>query len=97
MRNKIGTLGLGDAPVKAVGHGRDMPDALEDDQLWTTTETASYLRRPPGTLRQWRHRGFGPKGFRCGGIVVYRRSEVLRWIAEQERLEAARTDGNDAA
>ncbi|MDL4814981.1 helix-turn-helix transcriptional regulator [Actinomadura opuntiae] len=97
MRNKIGTRGLSDASVKAACHGRDMPDASDDDQLWTTNETASYLRRPAGTLRQWRHRGFGPKGFRCGGVVLYRKSEVLRWVAEQEQLEAARTDGDDAA
>lgn len=63
---------------------------IEDDELWTTAETAAFLRRPPGTLGQWRHRGQGPKSFRLVGQVVYRRSEVLRWVAEQERLAEAR-------
>jgi hypothetical protein len=62
-----------------------------DDPLWTTAETASYLRRPTGTIRQWRHRGFGPKGFRVGGLIMYRRSEVLGWLAKQENAEAVRS------
>ncbi|WP_327047268.1 helix-turn-helix domain-containing protein [Microbispora sp. NBC_01189] len=61
-----------------------------EDALWTTAEAAAYLRRPEGTLRQWRHKGVGPKGFRQMGRVVYRRSEVMRWLEEQERAEAER-------
>ena len=66
------------------------PAPANEDPLWTTAETAAYLRRPEGTLRQWRHRHFGPKGFRCGGMVMYRRSEVMRWLAEQEHAEDER-------
>ncbi|HET6920544.1 MAG TPA: hypothetical protein VFI46_13920 [Jiangellaceae bacterium] len=28
-----------------------------DDPVMTTSELSEYLRRPEGTLRQWRHRG----------------------------------------
>lgn len=39
-----------------------------------------------GTLRFWRCTNQGPASFTLGrrGRVVYRRSEVERWIAEQE-------------
>ncbi len=57
----------------------------ERDDLLTTREVADYLNRPAGTLRQWRHRRYGPRGFLLGGIVMYRESEVDRWLAEQER------------
>jgi predicted DNA-binding transcriptional regulator AlpA len=36
------------------------------------------------TLRYWRHADTGPASFKLGRRVVYRRSEVERWIAEQE-------------
>lgn len=38
------------------------------------------------TLEVWRRRGIGPAWFRLGPRrVVYRRSAVEAWIAEQER------------
>lgn len=37
-----------------------------------------------GTLRYWRSTNQGPASFSLGKRVVYRRSEVDRWIAEQE-------------
>lgn len=56
----------------------------------TTIEVADMIRKPAGTLRQWRHRGYGPQGFRVGNTVVYRRTEVERWLAEQEAAEGVR-------
>lgn len=38
---------------------------------------------PMGSLRAWRHQGKGPKSFLLGGRVMYRRSEVEAWIAQQ--------------
>ncbi|MDO3245846.1 helix-turn-helix domain-containing protein [Mycobacteroides abscessus subsp. abscessus] len=40
---------------------------------------------PPATLRYYRHMGTGPASFKLGRRVVYRRSEVERWVAEQEK------------
>jgi len=37
-----------------------------------------------GTLRYWRHCDEGPASFRLGRRVVYRRSEIEKWISEQE-------------
>ncbi len=59
------------------------------DEFLTTTELGTLLKVPVGTLRQWRHRGFGPRGFALGGTVRYRRSVVEKWIAEQEAAELA--------
>jgi hypothetical protein len=51
--------------------------------LMTTEDAARRLRRPVGTLRQWRHRGIGPRSFRVGGRVAYRVVDVEAWLAEQ--------------
>lgn len=40
---------------------------------------------PPATLRYYRHMGTGPASFKIGRRVVYRRSELDRWLAEQEK------------
>lgn len=58
-------------------------DAAQD--FMTTAELAAWLRVPVGTIRQWRHRGYGPKGFRIGGSVLYRRSVAAAWVAKQEQ------------
>ena len=58
------------------------------------------VRRPTATLRQWRHRGVGPRCFRIEGRVVYRRSDVELYLAEQERQSAVgggAPDGGAAA
>lgn len=62
---------------------------ITEDELLRTEDVAAIIRKPVGTLRQWRHRSFGPPSFRLGGTVIYRKSELLRWIAEQERNNAA--------
>lgn len=63
-------------------------------RLMTRAEVAQLLGISENTLRQWRYRGIdGPRSFRAGGAVRYRREEVLRWLAEQE---AAGTGGTAA-
>lgn len=63
-------------------------EANDDDPLMTTAEVGLAYRRPEGTIRQWRHKGYGPRGFRVGGLVMYRSSEVARWLREQESAES---------
>ena len=55
-------------------------------RLLTLDETATYLRTPITTLRYWRHLGIGPRGFRVGHRVMFRREDVEGWLSE--RLEA---------
>jgi excisionase family DNA binding protein len=35
------------------------------------------------TIYNWRSRQEGPRGYRIGGQVRYRRTEVEKWLAEQ--------------
>ncbi|MDO3315704.1 Helix-turn-helix domain [Mycobacteroides abscessus subsp. abscessus] len=55
---------------------------------------AAITGLPPATLRYYRHMGRGPASFKLGRRVVYRRSELERWLAEQE---AATTRGGVSA
>ena len=54
-----------------------MPDA-DDHDLLTIAEAASLVRAPVATLRYWRHLGTGPRSFRLGRRVVYRRDRPRR-------------------
>jgi excisionase family DNA binding protein len=62
-----------------------MPDHKIDHQpaLLTITEAAELLRTPVATLRYWRHRNIGPRSFRLGRRVLYRRDDLHAWIAER--------------
>lgn len=55
-----------------------------DPDLLTTEETAAMLRRPTETLRFWRWKGLGPTSYKVGRSVVYERSDVLDWLAQQK-------------
>jgi excisionase family DNA binding protein len=70
-----------------------MPEHAADQQpdLLTITEAAVVLRTPVATLRYWRHRHTGPRSFRLGRRVLYRRDDVHAWIAAQ-RGRAVPTD-----
>jgi excisionase family DNA binding protein len=70
-----------------------MPDRIADDppELLTITEAADVLRTPVATLRYWRHQGIGPRSFRLGRRVLYRRDDVHAWI-NAKRENAVPTD-----
>jgi excisionase family DNA binding protein len=53
--------------------------------LMTPQELAEYLRKPVGTLRQWRCLRIGPAFVKVGRDVRYRRSDVEQWLNEQAR------------
>jgi DNA-binding transcriptional MerR regulator len=53
------------------------------EALLTQAEVAERVRRPVATLRFWRHKGIGPKSANVGGRVLYRESDVQKWLAEQ--------------
>lgn len=64
------------------------------DPILTTKQVAEeFPFLPEATLRWWRHAGRGPKSFVIGKKVLYRKSEVERWLSEQE---AATTRGGAA-
>jgi predicted site-specific integrase-resolvase len=49
----------------------------------TTAELSKEFKVADITLRGWRHRGIGPRWFKLGGRVVYKRSDVEAWMQEQ--------------
>jgi excisionase family DNA binding protein len=63
-----------------------MPEPTTDAQpdLLTISEAAELLRAPVATLRYWRHLGTGPRSFRLGRRVLYRRDDLHSWIATQQ-------------
>jgi predicted DNA-binding transcriptional regulator AlpA len=60
---------------------------MDGRELLTLTEAADMVRVPAATLRYWRHLGDGPRGFRIGRRVMFRRGEIEAWLVEQERKE----------
>ena len=62
-------------PDPTVDHAVDkQPDLL------TISEAAALLRAPVATLRYWRHLGTGPRSFRLGRRVLYRRQDLYAWV-----------------
>jgi predicted DNA-binding transcriptional regulator AlpA len=57
-------------------------------------EVETATRVPLDTLRYWRHIGKGPKSFKLGNRVVYKRSDVEAWIEAQ--YAAAASEGQPA-
>lgn len=66
-------------------------EATETDELCHVEEVAEMLHMPRGTLRYYRHQGIGPRSFKIGRRVTYRRSVVLAWLAEQELVDPPTT------
>ena len=60
------------------------------EDLLTTAEVAAITRTPASTLRYWRHLGSGPRGFRMGRRVMFRREDLDQWLAEQLHAETFR-------
>jgi excisionase family DNA binding protein len=48
----------------------------------TTEEVGAMVRAPAETVRYWRHIGKGPRSFKVGRRVLYRRSDVEAWIED---------------
>jgi excisionase family DNA binding protein len=70
-----------------------MPDHTVNSErdLLTITEAAELLRAPVATLRYWRHLGTGPRSFRLGRRVLYRRDDLYAWIdAQHEQCRRGR-------
>lgn len=67
-------------PESAPGH---------EPELLTISEAAELVRAPVATLRYWRHLGAGPRSFRLGRRVLYRRDDLTAWIDAQQRQDSA--------
>jgi excisionase family DNA binding protein len=58
----------------------EQPAVTVNDTLMTTEELAAFLSLPVATLYQWRHRGTGPRAFRVGKHLRYRRADVEAFL-----------------
>ncbi|MGW3427534.1 helix-turn-helix domain-containing protein [Streptomyces melanosporofaciens] len=67
-----------------------MPPATSQKTYLTTAEVAARYRTTAGTVRYWRHIGYGPKGIKRGRRVLYDSQELDRWDTE------AHEDNGDA-
>lgn len=56
---------------------------MAEHQILTIHEAADIVRTPVSTLRYWRYLGTGPRSFRIGRRVVYRRADLEEWITTQ--------------
>lgn len=64
-------------------------DSTTLDQLMTLGEVAERLRRSEAQLRWMRHNGTGPPSAKIAGRVMYRRSDLERWIDAQFESNAS--------
>jgi len=55
----------------------------EPDPLLGVPDLCEEFGVTRSAIYKWRERKTGPKGFKIGRYVKYRRSEVNRWLAEQ--------------
>lgn len=50
--------------------------------LFTMPEAAELLRKSTNTMRYLRQQGIGPKSFKMGRRVYYRREDLEKYIAD---------------
>jgi len=60
-----------------------MTAVTDVEPLITLEQTATNLGIATQTLYDWRKHGRGPKGYRIGGRIQFRWSEVEAWLQEQ--------------
>lgn len=61
-----------------------MSDRIADSTFLSTKDLAELLKTTENAVHILRHRGLGPKGFRRGRNVLYRREAVDAWLRATE-------------
>jgi hypothetical protein len=69
------------APVDVPESGEEA--GVEAEARFTTDEVGALLNVPLATIHQWHQEGTGPPGYQVHKASNYRRSDVVRWLAEQ--------------
>jgi excisionase family DNA binding protein len=59
------------------------------EPLMTPQEVADFLRLPVLTLQTWRAKRTGPRAYRVGRHVRYRRDDLEAWFENQQAGSAA--------
>lgn len=62
---------------------------LREEGYLTLAEVAQWYRTTDGTVRYWRHTGYGPKGVKLGTRVLYPVAEIVRFDRQLAGQSAA--------
>ncbi|WP_134730271.1 helix-turn-helix domain-containing protein [Amycolatopsis nivea] len=57
--------------------------------LWSPEDLSAYLGIPEDTLKDWRHKNYGPPWRRMGKHVRYDPAAVRGWLDGPETMPAA--------
>jgi len=60
------------------------PVVRDPEYMMTADEVAAFLRIPKQSLYNMRTRGAGPHALKVGKHLRYRRSDIERWLDEQQ-------------
>jgi len=56
------------------------------DEIMTAEELGEFLGHvSEGTLGNWRYKGHGPRFYKAGRRVLYRKADVLAWLEQNAR------------
>jgi excisionase family DNA binding protein len=53
---------------------------LEEKAMFNSREASAYLGCSESVMRLWRSQGQGPRYFRAGKLIRYRRADLDAWI-----------------
>lgn len=57
---------------------------MRDESYLTVDDVARLTRSKPKTVLNRRSKGLGPRGFRLGRVVLFRREDVERYLQDQQ-------------
>ncbi len=64
----------------------------ENEELLRSEAAAELLGVPRETMKSWRSEGRGPRSFKLGNVVLYRKSDLIAWLDEQYEAGLRRPD-----
>jgi len=86
-------VSTGSDPSDPAEYARRLNDG---DQILYLNEAATFVRKPEGTMRYYRHLGIGPHSFRHGRNVAYWKTDLILWLAEESAAPQGRDNGDHA-
>jgi predicted DNA-binding transcriptional regulator AlpA len=55
---------------------------MNTGEYLTLPEVSALIHTPPGTLYQWRTKKIGPPSIKVGRRVIYRRTDLEKWLEQ---------------
>jgi predicted DNA-binding transcriptional regulator AlpA len=66
-------------------------ETMQIKEILTTKDLAELLGVKPNTIDIWRLKGYGPKYYKLGHIVRYKRADVEAWFNENISQSTSQT------